>query len=528
MYRKDREQEIDEIVKKMCENTGIDSYYQEIKPDQFEVFVQKLIPKFREQVRLILEREDKKSEMEKKKSELKGREEEIDKIIKKMYEDTGIYGYYQELKPDQFEVFVQKLIPKRREQVRLILEREDKKTEIEEKKTQLDEWLEKKQKELDGWQDKLYKSKCQAESIGATLRFWEKNGTIDFGFSNRNRNININTNIGCLYLLNNSFDWFIKTGLTVVPILSLLSIFGFGINNLKGLAKEDIPLLGFILFVAVTLVWMTSVTVFNLIISLGKTKNKSSLPSKRLQFKAFDKDFDLPIPNFKPKITDSQWIIFIIIFIVIAESLVGFAIIPGLINEGRSELIETGSKGIELLSQEEKWEILVGISVFSLINVLSAVAKGRVYKSSITRKVAYAKAATEWQMAKDRVKTLYDEISNNKFSADISNLETQIQKLDEKIKNLDKEVFPEYDLKEIKESQGDVSREVVAGITYRGRHPGQFGTKAVKGSDSVKGGNSDTNEENSNIPPPQNSNPNEENSNIPPPENSDTLETNQN
>lgn len=527
MYRKNREKDIDEIVKKMCEDTGIDSYYQALKPNQSEVFVQKLIPKLREQVRLILEREDKKTEIEKKKSELKGREKEIDEIIKKMYEDTGIYGYYQELKPDQFEVFVQKLIPKRREQVRLILEREDKKTEIEEKKTQLDEWLETKKKELDGWQDKLYKSKCQAEGIGATLRFWEKNGTIDFGFSNRNRNININThiNIGCLYLLNNSFDWLIKTGLTVVPILSLLSIFGFGINNLKALAREDIPLLGFILFVAVTLVWMTSVTVFNLIISLGKTKTKSSSPSGPLKFKFWSRDFEIPIPNFKPKI-DPAWIIFIIIFIVIAESLVGFAIIPGLINEGRSELIEAGRKGIELLSQEEKWEILVGISVFALINVLSAVAKGRVYKSSIARKVAYAKAATEWKMAKERVKTLYDEISNNKFSADISNLETQIKKLDEEIKKLDKEVFPEYDLKEIKESQGDVSREVVAGIQYRGRDPGKF--VSVKGSDSVKGGDSDTNEENSNIPPPQNSNPNEENSNIPPPENSDTLETNQN
>lgn len=82
------------------------------------------------------------------------------------------------------------------------------------------------------------------------------------------------------------------------------------------------------------------------------------------------------------------------------EALIGYATVPPLIDSFRSnQNLITGSP-VPLLTGEEKFEILLGVSIFALINIMFAIAKGRTYRVNSDKKIAQGKAIARRDMNK--------------------------------------------------------------------------------------------------------------------------------
>jgi hypothetical protein len=322
-------------------------------------------------------------------------EDKIEQIIKEQYYQSGLYGYLQENDPEIFIFLVQQIIPKHREKMRCEFQLENKKAEL---------------KKLE---EKLSKTNRLAKARQATLRAWERDDIV--------RIPRTNIEIKLAYWLNNSLDWLLKVGLTVVPILSLFSIVGISLDD--PLSKSGQFL--FVLFCSIALVWLTSAMICNWIISLGKKNNDTNLPK-----------------NF-----------IVLMFIIwLSEAFIGFATIPPLMDKIRS------ASGQEPLGALEKSEILIGVAVFAFINILFAIAKGRIYRFNLPKRIKYAKALSEWKTTEFAYENLVKEIND----------------IEKKIKQLNEEIYPQYDTDYIKDRTRALSNEITLGREYRNQHPGQY------------------------------------------------------
>lgn len=317
----------------------------------------------------------------------------IDKIIESQYYKSGIAGFLQKNSPEMFIILIRQVIPKHRQ----LLECQEK--------------VKSKEKQVEKLEVKLTEAEKKLKSCSAKLRFWEREEKISirigkFRFPS------------CNYwlLLNTIFDWTLKAGLTIVPILSLLSIAGIRLSNLFDPDKQ--PFLGYTLFSSVSLVWLTSATISSWVIS----HPNSDPPKVYSLLKGSIHKW-----NFELAISPNTLTLFILFGIWLAEALIGFALIPGLIDSQRAAINRTleAAKKLQLLTDLEKFEILLGVSIFAFINILFSVAKGRMYRFSTPSKQEYGAALAD----------------RNRLLHVINKEEEQINKLKEKIESLEKEVI---------------------------------------------------------------------------------------
>jgi hypothetical protein len=275
----------------------------------------------------------------------------IDKIIQNRYYKSGIAGFLKRNSPELFIILVRQIIPKHRE----ILEY---KLEIISKKDKLERL-----------EDLLTQAEMNLKSCSAKLRFWEKEEQVSIGVGKLSF-----TSGNYWQIVNTTFDWILKAGLTIVPILSLLQIVGIKLSSIFEGEKQ--PFLIYTLFAAISLVWLTSATISNWVIS----HPSSDAPKKYTLFSLTIDSNTLTL-----SILSAIWI---------AEALIGFALIPGLIDSQRTatnQVLGTTEK-LKMLTDIDKFEILLGVSIFAFINILFAIAKGRMYRFSTPRKQEYGKA----------------------------------------------------------------------------------------------------------------------------------------
>ncbi len=275
----------------------------------------------------------------------------IDKIIQNRYYKSGIAGFLKRNSPELFIMLVRQVIPKHREILECKLEIINKKDKLEE------------------LEDLLTQAEMSLKSCSAKLRFWEKEEKVSIGIGKFRL-----ASGNYWQIVNTTFDWILKAGLTVVPILSLLQIVGIKLSSIFEDGKQ--PFLIYTLFAAVSLVWLTSATISNWVIS-----HPSSDATKKYTL-------------FKWTIDSNTLTLLILSAIWIAEALIGFALIPGLIDSQRTAMNQVLDKAqrLDLLTGIEKFEILLGVSIFAFINILFSIAKGRVYRFSTPRKQEYGKA----------------------------------------------------------------------------------------------------------------------------------------
>lgn len=309
---------------------------------------------------------------------------EIESVIKKQYYESGIASFLKNNSPELYIILIRQIIPKHTEMLECKAEIIRKKNHINELNTSLTE------------------AEVNVRSCSAKLRFWEKEERISINLGKLKSTFNY------WQVANIAFDWILKAGLTIVPILSLLGIAGIKLSNV--FENDSKPFLFYTLFASISLIWLTSATIINWVISLPD----SNSPKK---YNILGNEFD------------SNSITFFILFgIWLAEALIGFALIPGLIDTQRTSINKSLdlSERLQMLNGIEKTEILLGVSIFAFINILFAVAKGRIYRFSSTRKESYNKAIA----AKENLmKTIDDEVN------EITALETKIGALDNKIIN---------------------------------------------------------------------------------------------
>lgn len=350
--------------------------------------------------------------------------EKIDSVIKEEFEERAKYFGVTNL--NLYTIYTGTIIPKRREQLQLILEVEDK--EIESNKLE----------------NEIIIAATNYKEKEAKLRNFEKNNEsqsiIIFGIKI------LNYRISSAWIIN-TLEWLLKAGLTFITIISLFGI--VGITNLKNpLSIKDIGItLGFIVFASVSLAWLTSAAIFNKVISSEDKKTYYAWAG----------------------------------MILISEMALGLTTVPGLINLIRLEAAKRGGQGatpIKLINNFglEWFGIAIGVTIFALINILFAISKAQAYKSNLPNKIEYAKTFELYKNLTKKQEKLINEIKSKK----------------ERIQELEKVIYLEYEHEYIKNLISALSNEVSTGERHQGKYPITGNSSLIKadGSPIVNGSNS--------------------------------------
>lgn len=335
-------------------------------------------------------------------------EAEIEKNIQTQFPED-IRKWLRRNDPELYFILLSKLLPKCKEQ--LLLQQKLKTREQDLQKL-----------------DKLLKdAEIEVAATTAALRFWERDTPITFpGVRFWRFSIGF-WSIPPWSFFNTFFDWILKIGLSVVPVLSLFSIFTISdLNNLPYTPGVIASIL-----CGISLVWLTSATVTNWIVSQEKNKQQNEgnneFPEAReeenISLTRWDKFyqacfplitkltkliFPIPILTSLIKIVvgtdlriDGDTFLFFIIWLL--EALIGYATVPPLIDLARSNNINLNTgfpEPLAALTGEQKFEILFGVSIFALINIMFAIAKGRTYRVNSNKKIALGKAIARRDMNK--------------------------------------------------------------------------------------------------------------------------------
>jgi hypothetical protein len=335
-------------------------------------------------------------------------EAEIEKNLNSQFPDE-IRVWLRKNDPELYFILLSKLLPKCKEQLLL------------------QEKLKTREEDLQKLHKLLKDAEIEVAATTAALRFWERDTPIIFPGVRFGRFSIGFWSIPPWSFFNTFFDWTLKIGLSVVPVLSLFSIFTISdLNNLQYTPSVIVSIL-----CGISLVWLTSATVTNWIVSQDKNKQQNlennqlleETEEEKTSQTKFDKFyracfpaitkltkliFPIPILTSLIKIVvgtdlrvDSDTFLFFIIWLL--EALVGYATIPPLIDLARSNNINlnTGvAEPLAALTAEQKFEILFGVSIFAFINIMFAIAKGRTYRVNSEKKIAQGKAIARRDMNK--------------------------------------------------------------------------------------------------------------------------------
>jgi hypothetical protein len=331
-------------------------------------------------------------------------ETEIEKNLQSQFPED-IRKWLRRNDPELYFILLSKLLPKCKEQ--LLLQKK----------------LETREQDLQNLDKLLKDAEIEVAATTAALRFWERDTPITFPGVRFGRFRIGFWSIPPWSFFNTFFDWTLKIGLSVVPVLSLFGIIGVKLDEIEFTPQVIVSIL-----CGISLVWLTSATVTNWIVSQNNNKQEiqennqleqeqqeeNTSQSKldkfyRACFPAITKltklIFPIPILTSLIKIVvgtdlivDSDTFLFFIIWLL--EALIGYATVPPLIDSFRiNQNLSTGSS-LPLLTGEEKFEILLGVSIFALINIMFAIAKGRTYRVNSEKKIAQGKAIARRDMNK--------------------------------------------------------------------------------------------------------------------------------
>lgn len=298
---------------------------------------------------------------------------------------------------------------------------------------------------LDRLKNELKDAEIQVAEKQAALRFWEGGSVVLFPeyeqpllggkFTVKTGGWKVKT--GAFF--NTLWDWLLKIGLSIVPILSLFSI--FTISDLKTISFDNwmVPI-G--IFSGICLVWLTSATVCNWIITKEKFPYQFTSPTSdpSQPFRGYIGKLRFNVPRPKLPIPEKYVInhiiefftndpdILIFFLIWLLEALIGWATVPPLIDLARNNNInsQTGLPDpLPVLTGTEKFEILIGVSIFAFVNILFAIAKGRIYVFNTDRKIELGKARSERDMLKILIQNCLEEMADLKVKLD--QLEAQLK-----------------------------------------------------------------------------------------------------
>ncbi|MEG3843217.1 hypothetical protein [Microcoleus sp. herbarium14] len=331
-------------------------------------------------------------------------EAEIEKNLISQFPDD-IRQWLRRNDPELYFILLSKLLPKCKEQLLL------------------QEKLNTKEEELKNLDAYLKNAEIEVAATTAALRFWERDTPIIFPGVRFGRFSIGFWSIPPWSFFNTFFDWTLKIGLSVVPVLSLFSIIGVKLEEIQYTPQVLVSIL-----CGISLVWLTSATVTNWIVSqnqnqqgiqgnnqLQQEQQEENTSQTKLDkfyracFPAITKltklIFPIPILTSLIKIVvgtdlrvDSDTFLFFIIWLL--EALIGYATVPPLIDAFRINQNSSTGLSLPLLTGEEKFEILLGVSIFALINIMFAIAKGRTYRVNSDKKIAQGKAIAERDMNK--------------------------------------------------------------------------------------------------------------------------------
>ena len=371
-------------------------------------------------------------------------ETELEKNLTSQFPDD-IRQWLRRNDPELYFILLSKLLPKCKEQ--LLLQKK----------------LNTKEEELKKLDTCLKDAEIEVAATTAALRFWERDTPIIFpGVRFWRFSIGF-WSIPPWSFFNTFFDWTLKIGLSVVPVLSLFSIIGVELDEIQATPQVLVSIL-----CGISLVWLTSATVTNWIVSQNEKKEQTEENNQLTQeteeentsqswFDKFYRScfplitkltkliFPIPILTSLIKIVvgtdlrvDSDTFLFFIIWLL--EALIGYATVPPLIDSFRINKNLTTGSSLPLLTGEEKFEILLGVSIFALINIMFAIAKGRTYRVNSAKKIALGKAIALRDMNKILLASCQKEIAylkeKNQALEQLLRPNKLIEKFHEGIENL--------------------------------------------------------------------------------------------
>jgi hypothetical protein len=322
-------------------------------------------------------------------------------VIHRIYYESGLYKYFQENHPEMFVILVTRIIPAHQEL-------EECKLEVFRKKIRLIELSE----EI----PRFARKACMRE---VTIHIHDIETTLDVDTFGK---------LSAIYWLSDWFNWFLKIGLTVVPILSLLFIAGIDLHNPPDTESSGY-IIPFVLFSATALTWLSSSVIYNLVVShKGNSRN-----------------------------------VYLVSFVIwLSEALIGVATITRMIDGNiLKRIAASGSEtsgNVALTQWWEKGEIMLGVAVFALINILFSIGKAKVYLWSMPKRMKYAQARSDYRQAK---------LLKGELTKEIQGLEARLEELSELI-------VPARNKDYMSLMIQTLSNEVVSGRNYEGHHPGTY------------------------------------------------------
>jgi hypothetical protein len=343
--------------------------------------------------------------------------DKIEAFIQCEFYKNGLNDWFRENFPLVYDNIERTIIPKRKEQLQLYYEVEEIELEIE----RLDSEIAEAAIDSSEKRSKLSEQEVSSDATKQSDLFWKQ--------------------------ANKAWHYFLKAGLAIITVLSLFGI--FGITNLKNpLGTQGLwsPMLGIIIFASVSLVWLTSHTILN-----------------------------------RVKTTDNNKIIIAwAVMIWVSEMLIGLTTVPMLLILHKAA---AAARGVQIKAELEWWEWLgtaLGVTVFTLINILSAIAEAEAQKLKEKQAQEMRPFIAEYKKAQETHNQL-QRIQNNKWA--------QTRLKNEKIRELEKIIFLFYDQQQIKDWLVALSNSVTIGDIHHGKYPvrqdSQDKPQSFQGKDSI-------------------------------------------
>lgn len=312
--------------------------------------------------------------------------EKIDRIIQLWYYKSGIIEFYRKTNFELYKIYCFTIIPKSRKIIQLTLEIKninkniqlinEEITKTTTKCKALEARLQPWEKVistfsyLSSWNKPISRSKSsKSSSFNSQVKHENpetKNNQKSKGRKSNKKGSkkhNIKTN-NWLYFVNKIFDWTLKSGLAFVIFLSLFEI----ITLLEQTGVEINLIASYFLcgFSAISLVWLSSATIYNAVLAESEQDNYYTYPDDNQSSHQNSNS-----SNTKKRVYG--WIVYVWMLVIGGLE---FFIGQGLISLIDKTLIKQNSTILSFnnngLSEPQKWAITCSIAIFAIVNILYA------------------------------------------------------------------------------------------------------------------------------------------------------------